>query len=368
VWFVGATPEERRVTEQGFRAYLQYSHTVDPAEWARRHELGQVPDRLPYGLDRMGDFGVSVAFRRLPRPGRARVLAQRATRLATGGFELPDLARDRRERRSADVVVCWDERAGAFAAARSRTRGEPPVATGVVWLTDVPRLGRRSAAARALASAACVYVNAPAQLDVLRAWGVPADRAHFIHMAVDADFWHTDGVTPEPGLVAASGNDRHRDHPLLVEAMQRLQARGSSARLELATHHDVDVPGAVGARHPDLTHQQMRDLYGRASVVALAVTPNLHLSGLTVLLESMACARPVVATETAGMSEYVTDGTTGFLVDRDPEAIADALQTLLADPDRAREMGRAAREAFERGFTTRQLAGNLAGLLRAVAK
>jgi glycosyltransferase involved in cell wall biosynthesis len=356
------------MTPLGPRAYLHYSHTVDPAEWASRHEQGLVPDRLPYGLDRMGEFGVSVSTRGLPRVGKARGLAQRATRLATGGFELPDLVRDRHERCSADVVVCWDERAGAFAAARSRLPGEPPVATGVVWLTDFARLGRRSAAARALASAACIYVNAPAQLDVLTAWGVPPDRVHFIYMAVDADFWRTEGIEPEAALVVGSGNDRHRDHALLVEAMKRLRARRASARLELATHHDVDIPGPLGVRHPHCTHLQMRDLYGRASVVALAVHPNLHLSGLTVLLESMACARPVVATETPGMSEYVTNGTTGLLVDRDPEAIAAAIEALLADPERAREMGRAAREAFERDFTTRHLARNLAALLQAVAK
>jgi glycosyltransferase involved in cell wall biosynthesis len=211
-------------------------------------------------------------------------------------------------------------------------------------------------------------VNAPAQLDVLARWGIPQDRAHFIHMAVDAAFWRTDGVEPEPGLVVGAGNDRHRDHPLLVEAMKQLRSRHSSARLELATYHEVDIPRPLGARHPSCTHQQMRELYGRASVVALAVHPNLHLSGLTVLLESMACARPLVATETAGMSEYVESGTTGYLVERNSEAIAGAIGGLLADPERAREMGRIARETFLRKFTTRHLAQNLAGLLGSVAK
>jgi phosphatidylinositol alpha-1,6-mannosyltransferase len=68
------------------------------------------------------------------------------------------------------------------------------------------------------------------------------------------------------------------------------------------------------------------------------------------------------------MSEYVESGTTGYLVERNSEAIAGAIGGLLADPERAREMGRIARETFLRKFTTRHLAQNLAGLLGSVAK
>jgi glycosyltransferase involved in cell wall biosynthesis len=111
----------------------------------------------------------------------------------------------------------------------------------------------------------------------------------------------------------------------------------------------------------------MRELYTRAEVVAVAVTPNLHVSGMSVLLEAMACGRPVVATETPGMSEYVADGETGLLVPPgDADALADALSSLLAEPERARELGRAGRRAIESNFTTSQLASRLAGVFRTV--
>ena len=352
------------------RAYLHYSHTLDPVRWMREYQQGLLPDKLPYGLDRIAEFGVEVTLRSRPQTGALPGVGQRGTRLLTGGLELPDLVRNREERRAADVVLCWDERAGAYAAARSHLPGEPPVATGVVWLTDLEHagVGRRWPAVRGLASAACIFVNAAAQLDVLERWGVPPERRHFIHMAVDADFWGAERFEPEPDLVVGAGNDRHRDHSLLVEAVRGLRERRPAARIELATHHPVDVPEGLGLRHPRLDHREMRGLYGRGSVVALAVQPNLHLSGLTVVLEAMAAGRPVVVTEMPGISDYVVHGETGLLVQRDPNAIADALEAVLSDPDRAYEMGRSGRARLEARFTTRHLAEGLAGLLRSVGK
>jgi starch synthase len=75
-------------------------------------------------------------------------------------------------------------------------------------------------------------------------------------------------------------------------------------------------------------------------------------------LEAMACETAVVATATGGIPEVVEDGVTGLLVPfdpidapsrepRDPAAfaagIAERVNLLLRDPDRARELGEAGR-------------------------
>jgi len=81
---------------------------------------------------------------------------------------------------------------------------------------------------------------------------------------------------------------------------------------------------------------------------------------------------PVVATNVGGFPEIVQNGETGILVPpRDPDALADALCTLLDDPARARAMGLAGHErsrlftwdevgnrfyAQTKEFTERQLA------------
>ena len=60
----------------------------------------------------------------------------------------------------------------------------------------------------------------------------------------------------------------------------------------------------------------------------------------------------MVATRVGGVPELVEDGVTGFLVPpRDPDALAEALQRLIADPGLRRRMGRAGREKALREFT-----------------
>jgi colanic acid/amylovoran biosynthesis glycosyltransferase len=64
----------------------------------------------------------------------------------------------------------------------------------------------------------------------------------------------------------------------------------------------------------------------------------------TTLMEAMAVGLPVVATRHAGIPELVEDGVSGLLVgERDVDALAGALRTVLADPRRGVEMGAAGR-------------------------
>jgi glycosyltransferase involved in cell wall biosynthesis len=71
-----------------------------------------------------------------------------------------------------------------------------------------------------------------------------------------------------------------------------------------------------------------------------------------VVVQGMAAGKPVVATNGGGVPEIVTDGVTGLLVPMgDANALADAVCTLLADPVRAREMGRLGRERVLDRFT-----------------
>ena len=70
-----------------------------------------------------------------------------------------------------------------------------------------------------------------------------------------------------------------------------------------------------------------------------------------VVLEAMACGKPVVASNVGGVPELIVDGQTGILVPpRDPEAMAKAVLYLLDHPDKAKEIGLKAREHVIRHF------------------
>ena len=63
-----------------------------------------------------------------------------------------------------------------------------------------------------------------------------------------------------------------------------------------------------------------------------------------VIVEAMASGKPVVASAHGGPTEIVRDGETGLLVPpNDPDALADALARLIADPALRRRMGAAGR-------------------------
>ena len=166
-------------------------------------------------------------------------------------------------------------------------------------------------------------------------------------MGVDCDFWSSPPGDVEPATILTVGNDRHRDHSTAVAAVATV-SRSLPARLTLVTAQPVDVPAAVGERVPECDHRDLRARYARAALVALAVRPNLHVSGLTVVLESMAMGKAVIATRTPGIESYLTDGVTGLLVEPGPEPLARAIRRLLNDPDG----GRRSRRGRARGGST----------------
>jgi glycosyltransferase involved in cell wall biosynthesis len=345
-----------------------HEHFGDLAEWAARHARGEVPDAVPYGLDKLARHGVAPTFRTLLQ-GSAAVLARKTrNRLGQADVVAVALGAARRERRCAEAVLCWDERNGIPAAL---VPGGPPVASGAVWLADPAKATpsmRRMARAALPRMGAVFHFCRPMGPVLERAWGLPAGSVRTLTLGVDEQFYRPQPLAAVPNVVASVGDDRLRDHELLVRALERLRRRGVPVSLELATTRQVEVPEQLGIVHRRRMEGSILGMYRRSSVVAIAAKPVPAAgSGLTVTLEAMACARPVVITANPGIEEYVEHGLTGLLVPPgDDEAFADAVASLLADPAAAQEMGRAGRRAVEQRFTTDHLAADIAALLRSI--
>ena len=87
------------------------------------------------------------------------------------------------------------------------------------------------------------------------------------------------------------------------------------------------------------------------------------------ILEAMLAGLPVVATDVGSVAEAVTDGETGLIVPPDdPEALAAALERLLADGELRARFGRSARARAELQFTSSALARNFEALYEEIRR
>jgi glycosyltransferase involved in cell wall biosynthesis len=89
----------------------------------------------------------------------------------------------------------------------------------------------------------------------------------------------------------------------------------------------------------------------------------------TALLEGMSSGLPAVATDAGSITEVLEDGRDGLIVpQRRPQALADAIEALLADPSRRAELGRRAaekvRERFDAGTLERLFHERVDALVR----
>jgi glycosyltransferase involved in cell wall biosynthesis len=86
--------------------------------------------------------------------------------------------------------------------------------------------------------------------------------------------------------------------------------------------------------------------------IDLSVLPSLSEGLSNSLLEAMASAVPVIATNVGGNPEVVQDGRTGLLVPaRDAAALAQAMIQILQSPDLARRFGEAGYEKVKSDFS-----------------
>jgi glycosyltransferase involved in cell wall biosynthesis len=132
------------------------------------------------------------------------------------------------------------------------------------------------------------------------------------------------------------------------------QLRRAAAELELGERvrflgERADVPEILGA-------------------VDLLLAPSWEEPFGRAIVEAMAAGVPVVATNVGGPVEIVEDGATGLLLaPRRPEAWAEAIEALLAEPGRAAAMGRRGREVAHRRFAIERHAAAIGEVYDAVA-
>jgi len=132
--------------------------------------------------------------------------------------------------------------------------------------------------------------------------------------------------------IISLGNDVHRDWDLLIEAV----ASEPSWTLKIASQK-VKPSAIAHAKNVEVTSLKTNDelfaLYRSADLLVLAIKPNLHASGITVLEEAALLGVPIICSDAGGLRAYFSDPEVRFVPPQDVTALKAAIRELAADPD-----------------------------------
>lgn len=168
------------------------------------------------------------------------------------------------------------------------------------------------------------------------------------------------GPADEPHVLAVGRFDEVKGLEGLPDVLARLRTPGWRATIvgdgigltrarERARESGVAERVHFAGR---VAHTELDTYYGKAAVVV--VPSRIPEAFGLVGVEAMAFARPVVAHDLGGISEWLQDGVTGFLVGAgDASALAERIDVLLGDRLRAQRMGREGRARVDERFRPR---------------
>jgi glycosyltransferase involved in cell wall biosynthesis len=210
--------------------------------------------------------------------------------------------------------------------------------------------------------------------EMFAAHGVDERKNTVVHNGVRAEYVRQAGAEavslshggPAVGMVAAY--DSRKGHELFVDAAAIvateypiarfyliggvLPGQKDSAQFEMRIRNRIAELG-LADRFDQVGYVGAPEVYRWIRAMDVIVVPSRTEAFAHALLEAMICERPVVATAIEGNLDAFVDGHSGLYVQRSPSDVADAINGLLSDPNRARAIGAAAGERATRLFDLR---------------
>ena len=249
------------------------------------------------------------------------------------------------------------------------------------------------------AADAVIAVSSGMRDDVLKTYpALDPNRVHVVRNGIDTDVWYPvepqsadDSVLEELGvdltrpIVAFVGRiTRQKGVAHLVAAahffapeIQLVLCAGAPDTPEIAAEVTSAVQALAGARSGVFWVREMlpigkiREILSASTVF---VCPSVYEPLGIVNLEAMACATAVVASDVGGIPEVIADRQTGLLVHYDAddptyfeERLAEAVNSLVADPSQARRYGQAGRQRCIEEFSWAHIAEQTLEIYRNVS-
>lgn len=333
--------------------------------WHERRTRGEALSETPYGYHFAAD-ACDLDYSVDHGEGRLSSLLRQAL-LKTLGFNLLHAWRNRRALFAADVVWTHTEHehlAAALLLRLTRRRERPLLLAQSIWLADgwpnFPRWKRRLYR-WLMVRADALTVHSSLNRQVLQSL-FPEQRVEQVYFGIETEL-----LPPAPARsptaiigralrVLAIGNDRHRDWATLRDALADLD--GVEVRL-INRSLPPDFTAGIGniELRPPREPRDISDAYAWADLLAVPLKPNLHASGITVVLEGVGQGLPVLCSDTGGLRDYFSGDQLGYVPTGDVQALQTAVvgcaQSYPACVERA---CRATRRLHEGGFTAQGFA------------
>jgi glycosyltransferase involved in cell wall biosynthesis len=152
-------------------------------------------------------------------------------------------------------------------------------------------------------------------------------------------------------VIASVGLER-RDYVTLATAVKdldvdvRVDAWSPNAR-KMAQTFPSELPANMSYRTS--TSTELVQLYRDADIVVVSMFPNKY-AGLTTLVEALACGRPVVASRTIGLADYLIPDEITTVDPLNPDAMRAAIVRLLENPEDAQAQARRGYESVAQRY------------------
>jgi glycosyltransferase involved in cell wall biosynthesis len=180
----------------------------------------------------------------------------------------------------------------------------------------------------------------------------------------DASSKHLElGLSPDSLVVGSVGRLRQeKGYSILLDAAVLVRARRPDIKFVIVGDGEQAASlrqkaGRLGLSSTVLFTGARQDVESLLGIMDLFVLPSLWEGLPTVILESMACGVPVVATDIPGTRELITTGQTGWLArPGDPMSLAACILEALSNPARCAEIVKTARQDVVPHFSMQHIA------------
>ena len=198
---------------------------------------------------------------------------------------------------------------------------------------------------------------------------ISTDKFEVIYNGVDLDFWQNNvpakeiifkkktelGLLQDDKVIVAIGRlHPQKGHEHLLRAAKKIIPKMQNLKFLIIGDGPMrlsleSLSERLGIKENIIFTGNREDIKDMLYLSDISVISSIREGFSNVVLESMACGKPLVATDVGGNNEIIIDGENGFIVpSKDEDALADKMLILAGNEELTKKMGLTAKQTVEK--------------------